>query len=251
MNALLNPANHLSNSDLISFCSSDGPFLNDPVSWQPGTNQHAGSLSVVTTVWGVTNPTHSQVTHVSVPGDIFFVLLVYVPRRTTADKKACTDLLYPASNLCLSDKAQYCISPLFQFLFLLAWRCWCVPSATKNWNCALWMGKLDNCSLKNKLTTNKNNIDTYFKLVLSMNVAVYLIYSVQCNKVHLSASLCIAGVWHTHGSRWEFWQSHDARWQPWYGSRHGLPVHGPAGVRRRRHKRLRAVHHVRTAQSCL
>lgn len=71
MNALLNPANHPSNSDLISFCSSDGPFLNDPVSWQPGTNQHAGSLSVVTTVWGVTNPTHSQVTHVSVPGDIF------------------------------------------------------------------------------------------------------------------------------------------------------------------------------------
>nr|XP_046231777.1 zinc finger MIZ domain-containing protein 2 isoform X3 [Scatophagus argus] len=41
--------------------STDGPFLNDPVSWQPGTNQHAGSLSVVTTVWGVTNPTHSQV----------------------------------------------------------------------------------------------------------------------------------------------------------------------------------------------
>ncbi|XP_078127133.1 zinc finger MIZ domain-containing protein 2 isoform X1 [Sander vitreus] len=41
--------------------SSDGPFLNDPVSWQPGTNQHPGSLSVVTTVWGVTNPTHSQV----------------------------------------------------------------------------------------------------------------------------------------------------------------------------------------------
>lgn len=71
MNALLNPANHPSNSDLISFCSSDGPFLNDPVSWQPGTNQQAGSLSVVTTVWGVTNPTHSQVTHVSVPGDIF------------------------------------------------------------------------------------------------------------------------------------------------------------------------------------
>uniref|UniRef100_A0A3Q1I7M2 SP-RING-type domain-containing protein n=1 Tax=Anabas testudineus TaxID=64144 RepID=A0A3Q1I7M2_ANATE len=43
-----------------SLPSHDGPFLNDPVSWQPGTNQHAGSLSVVTTVWGVTNPTHSQ-----------------------------------------------------------------------------------------------------------------------------------------------------------------------------------------------
>ncbi|XP_056287903.1 zinc finger MIZ domain-containing protein 2 [Pseudoliparis swirei] len=41
--------------------SGDGPFLNDPVSWQPGANQHPGSLSVVTTVWGVTNPTHSQV----------------------------------------------------------------------------------------------------------------------------------------------------------------------------------------------
>uniref|UniRef100_A0A8P4FVM6 SP-RING-type domain-containing protein n=1 Tax=Dicentrarchus labrax TaxID=13489 RepID=A0A8P4FVM6_DICLA len=37
--------------------------------------QHPGSLSVVTTVWGVTNPTHSQVTHVSVPGDIFHLLL--------------------------------------------------------------------------------------------------------------------------------------------------------------------------------
>uniref|UniRef100_A0A1A8F6R6 Zinc finger, MIZ-type containing 2 n=2 Tax=Nothobranchius korthausae TaxID=1143690 RepID=A0A1A8F6R6_9TELE len=41
--------------------STDSPFLNEPVSWQPGTNQHARSLSVVTTVWGVTNPTHSQV----------------------------------------------------------------------------------------------------------------------------------------------------------------------------------------------
>uniref|UniRef100_A0A8C7X631 Zinc finger, MIZ-type containing 2 n=1 Tax=Oryzias sinensis TaxID=183150 RepID=A0A8C7X631_9TELE len=40
---------------------ADGSFTNEPVSWQPGTNQHAGSLSVVTTVWGVTNPTQSQV----------------------------------------------------------------------------------------------------------------------------------------------------------------------------------------------
>uniref|UniRef100_A0A3Q3D6F7 Zinc finger, MIZ-type containing 2 n=1 Tax=Hippocampus comes TaxID=109280 RepID=A0A3Q3D6F7_HIPCM len=42
--------------------SGDGAFLHEPVSWQPAANQHAGSLSVVTTVWGVTNPTHSQVT---------------------------------------------------------------------------------------------------------------------------------------------------------------------------------------------
>ncbi|XP_077352633.1 zinc finger MIZ domain-containing protein 2 isoform X2 [Festucalex cinctus] len=41
--------------------SGDGAFLHEPVSWQPAANQHAGSLSVVTTVWGVTNPTHSQV----------------------------------------------------------------------------------------------------------------------------------------------------------------------------------------------
>ncbi|XP_067114718.1 zinc finger MIZ domain-containing protein 2 isoform X1 [Osmerus mordax] len=40
---------------------SDGSFLYDPVSWQQGTNQPPGSLSVVTTVWGVTNPSHSQV----------------------------------------------------------------------------------------------------------------------------------------------------------------------------------------------
>ncbi|XP_066570390.1 zinc finger MIZ domain-containing protein 2 isoform X2 [Amia ocellicauda] len=40
---------------------SDGSFPYDPVSWQQGTNQPAGSLSVVTTVWGVTNPSPSQV----------------------------------------------------------------------------------------------------------------------------------------------------------------------------------------------
>ncbi|KAL4636005.1 zinc finger MIZ domain-containing protein 2-like [Arapaima gigas] len=40
---------------------SDGSYLYDPVSWQQGTNQPTGSLSVVTTVWGVTNPSPSQV----------------------------------------------------------------------------------------------------------------------------------------------------------------------------------------------
>uniref|UniRef100_A0A3B4Y2U5 Zinc finger MIZ-type containing 2 n=1 Tax=Seriola lalandi dorsalis TaxID=1841481 RepID=A0A3B4Y2U5_SERLL len=56
----MNPLNSMKPS-LPPTPQSDSPFLNDPVSWQPGTNQHAGSLSVVTTVWGVTNPTHSQV----------------------------------------------------------------------------------------------------------------------------------------------------------------------------------------------
>uniref|UniRef100_A0A8C9S0Y0 Zinc finger MIZ-type containing 2 n=1 Tax=Scleropages formosus TaxID=113540 RepID=A0A8C9S0Y0_SCLFO len=40
---------------------SDGSYPYDPVSWQQGSNQAAGSLSVVTTVWGVTNPSPSQV----------------------------------------------------------------------------------------------------------------------------------------------------------------------------------------------
>uniref|UniRef100_A0AAY4AP35 SP-RING-type domain-containing protein n=1 Tax=Denticeps clupeoides TaxID=299321 RepID=A0AAY4AP35_9TELE len=40
---------------------SDGSYPYDPVLWQQGTNQPAGSLSVVTTVWGVTNPSPSQV----------------------------------------------------------------------------------------------------------------------------------------------------------------------------------------------
>ncbi|XP_068429913.1 zinc finger MIZ domain-containing protein 2 isoform X4 [Clinocottus analis] len=57
----MNPLNSMKPSLPPNSQSSDGPFLNDPVSWQPGTNQHPGSLSVVTTVWGVTNPTHSQV----------------------------------------------------------------------------------------------------------------------------------------------------------------------------------------------
>ncbi|XP_028653747.1 zinc finger MIZ domain-containing protein 2 [Erpetoichthys calabaricus] len=40
---------------------SDGSFPYDSVSWQQGSNQPTGSLSVVTTVWGVTNSSHSQV----------------------------------------------------------------------------------------------------------------------------------------------------------------------------------------------
>ncbi|XP_033978924.1 zinc finger MIZ domain-containing protein 2 isoform X3 [Trematomus bernacchii] len=58
----MNPLNSMKPSLPLNPQSIDGPFLNDPVSWQPGTNQHPGSLSVVTTVWGGgTNPTHSQV----------------------------------------------------------------------------------------------------------------------------------------------------------------------------------------------
>ncbi|NXE29578.1 ZMIZ2 protein, partial [Ardeotis kori] len=40
---------------------SDGSFAYEAVPWQPSTNQPAGSLSVVTTVWGVSNPSQSQV----------------------------------------------------------------------------------------------------------------------------------------------------------------------------------------------
>uniref|UniRef100_A0A3B3UQK0 Zinc finger MIZ-type containing 2 n=1 Tax=Poecilia latipinna TaxID=48699 RepID=A0A3B3UQK0_9TELE len=70
----MNPLNSMKPSLPPTPQSTDGPFLNEPVSWQPGTNQHARSLSVVTTVWGVTNPTHSQVTHDSLPGDIVLLL---------------------------------------------------------------------------------------------------------------------------------------------------------------------------------
>uniref|UniRef100_A0A8B9FLN2 Zinc finger MIZ-type containing 1 n=1 Tax=Amazona collaria TaxID=241587 RepID=A0A8B9FLN2_9PSIT len=44
----------------ICFCS-DGSFPYDSVPWQQNTNQPPGSLSVVTTVWGVTNTSQSQV----------------------------------------------------------------------------------------------------------------------------------------------------------------------------------------------
>ncbi|CAI5654253.1 unnamed protein product [Oreochromis niloticus] len=40
---------------------SDGSFPYDSVSWQQNANQPPGSLSVVTTVWGVTNTSQSQV----------------------------------------------------------------------------------------------------------------------------------------------------------------------------------------------
>ncbi|XP_042559089.1 zinc finger MIZ domain-containing protein 1-like isoform X3 [Clupea harengus] len=39
----------------------DGSFPYDQVAWQQNTNQPPGSLSVVTTVWGVTNTSQSQV----------------------------------------------------------------------------------------------------------------------------------------------------------------------------------------------
>ncbi|XP_076154224.1 zinc finger MIZ domain-containing protein 1-like isoform X1 [Alosa pseudoharengus] len=39
----------------------DGSFPYDSVAWQQNTNQPPGSLSVVTTVWGVTNTSQSQV----------------------------------------------------------------------------------------------------------------------------------------------------------------------------------------------
>ncbi|XP_035259796.1 zinc finger MIZ domain-containing protein 1a isoform X2 [Anguilla anguilla] len=44
-----------------SLSHSDGPFPYDSVPWQQNTNQPPGSLSVVTTVWGVTNTSQSQV----------------------------------------------------------------------------------------------------------------------------------------------------------------------------------------------
>lgn len=39
----------------------DGSFPYDSVPWQQNNNQPPGSLSVVTTVWGVTNTSQSQV----------------------------------------------------------------------------------------------------------------------------------------------------------------------------------------------
>ncbi|XP_023694294.2 zinc finger MIZ domain-containing protein 2-like isoform X1 [Paramormyrops kingsleyae] len=56
----MNPANSMK-PGLPLTPHSDSSYPYEPVSWQQGTNQPAGSLSVVTTVWGVTNPSPSQV----------------------------------------------------------------------------------------------------------------------------------------------------------------------------------------------
>uniref|UniRef100_A0A8C0KRK8 Zinc finger MIZ-type containing 1 n=1 Tax=Canis lupus dingo TaxID=286419 RepID=A0A8C0KRK8_CANLU len=53
----------------ISLCS-DGSFPYDSVPWQQNTNQPPGSLSVVTTVWGVTNTSQSQVRAHPHPGPL-------------------------------------------------------------------------------------------------------------------------------------------------------------------------------------
>ncbi|XP_061546029.1 zinc finger MIZ domain-containing protein 1a isoform X3 [Phycodurus eques] len=49
------------NSMKTGLTHSDGSFPYDSVPWQQNTNQPPGSLSVVTTVWGVTNTSQSQV----------------------------------------------------------------------------------------------------------------------------------------------------------------------------------------------
>uniref|UniRef100_A0A4W4DMK8 SP-RING-type domain-containing protein n=1 Tax=Electrophorus electricus TaxID=8005 RepID=A0A4W4DMK8_ELEEL len=49
------------NSMKPALSHSDGSFPYDTVPWQQNTNQAPGSLSVVTTVWGVTNTSQSQV----------------------------------------------------------------------------------------------------------------------------------------------------------------------------------------------
>uniref|UniRef100_A0A673X386 Zinc finger, MIZ-type containing 1a n=1 Tax=Salmo trutta TaxID=8032 RepID=A0A673X386_SALTR len=46
---------------LLADSQGDGSFAYDSVPWQQNTNQPPGSLSVVTTVWGVTNTSQSQV----------------------------------------------------------------------------------------------------------------------------------------------------------------------------------------------
>ncbi|NXR18263.1 ZMIZ2 protein, partial [Cinclus mexicanus] len=49
---------------------SDGSFAYEAVPWQPSTNQPPGSLSVVTTVWGVSNPSQSQVPAAPLPQEL-------------------------------------------------------------------------------------------------------------------------------------------------------------------------------------
>ncbi|XP_028270124.1 zinc finger MIZ domain-containing protein 2-like isoform X2 [Parambassis ranga] len=55
----MNPLNQMK-AGLTNNPHSDGSYPYDPSSWQQPTNQPTGSLSVVTTVWGVTNPSASQ-----------------------------------------------------------------------------------------------------------------------------------------------------------------------------------------------
>uniref|UniRef100_UPI0037E7C606 zinc finger MIZ domain-containing protein 2-like isoform X2 n=1 Tax=Semicossyphus pulcher TaxID=241346 RepID=UPI0037E7C606 len=55
----MNPLNQMK-AGLANNPHSDGSYPYDPSSWQQQTNQPTGSLSVVTTVWGVTNPSASQ-----------------------------------------------------------------------------------------------------------------------------------------------------------------------------------------------
>ncbi|XP_061527244.1 zinc finger MIZ domain-containing protein 2-like isoform X4 [Phycodurus eques] len=58
-NPPMNPLNQMKGG-LASNPHSEGPYGYEPPGWQQPTNQPPGSLSVVTTVWGVTNPSATQ-----------------------------------------------------------------------------------------------------------------------------------------------------------------------------------------------
>ncbi|XP_062237202.1 zinc finger MIZ domain-containing protein 2-like isoform X2 [Platichthys flesus] len=55
----MNPMNQMK-AGLSNNPHSEGSYPYDPSGWQQPTNQPTGSLSVVTTVWGVTNPSGNQ-----------------------------------------------------------------------------------------------------------------------------------------------------------------------------------------------
>ena len=84
----------------FSLCS-DGSFPYDSVPWQQNTNQPPGSLSVVTTVWGVTNTSQSQVRACHPPqpqplpggtihhGHLAMLALLALPGSSPAGKTGC------------------------------------------------------------------------------------------------------------------------------------------------------------------
>lgn len=123
-------ANHfvLLKWNVFSIPCRDGSFPYDSVPWQQNTNQPPGSVSVVTTVWGVTNTSQSQVRSpfcLRVKMCLFQVFIFNSCNNTTCRFVYLAVVFWIEPHL-KSVKHLHVFFPLF----LMCNRCWGIPWPT-------------------------------------------------------------------------------------------------------------------------
>uniref|UniRef100_A0A8C7GLU6 Zinc finger, MIZ-type containing 1a n=1 Tax=Oncorhynchus kisutch TaxID=8019 RepID=A0A8C7GLU6_ONCKI len=88
--------------------TNDGSFAYDSVPWQQNTNQPPGSLSVVTTVWGVTNTSQSQVRHTTHTHFSTHYLMFSTHNTRSRTHSYISLLLYAFNTYSMHSSNSYC-----------------------------------------------------------------------------------------------------------------------------------------------